>query len=145
MVNELDPSVAAEKPEGWDRLMFVVPVVTGWNVAVAVPFALLPGTMVTDAGTVPTDELELLRLTTTEAVPASGCTCTKLPLVSSWAVETLSAWLPELNDVLNGKPGPFGPAITMPDGVRLSVPVPDRKPDALAVTVPEPEVLRPYI
>ena len=55
MVNELDPSVGAEKPEGGDTPMLVVPVITGWNVAVAVPFALLPGIMVTDAGTVPTD------------------------------------------------------------------------------------------
>ena len=125
MVSELDPSVGAVKPEDWDTPMIVVPVVTGWNVAVAVPFAVLPGTMVTDVGTVPTELLELLRLTTTEAVPASGCIWTKLPLVSSWAVETLSGWLPELNGVLNGKPGPLGPAITMPDGVRVSVPVPD--------------------
>ena len=125
MVSELGPSVGAEKPEGWDTPMIVVPVITGLNAAVAVPFALLPGIMVTDDGTVPTDGLVLLRLTTTEAVPASGCTWTKLPLVSSWAVETPSGWLPELNGVLNGKPGPNGPAITMPDGVRVSVPVPD--------------------
>ena len=101
MVSAVDPSVDGVKPAGWDTPILVVPVATGWNVTAAVPFVALPGTMVTVAGTVPTAGLESLRFTTTEPVePASGCMNTKLPLVSSWAVETISYLLPELNGVL---------------------------------------------
>ena len=73
----------------------MVPTFTGWNVAVAVPFASVPGAIVTVAGTVPTAALLLVRETVSEAGPASGCVWIKLPLVSSCAVEMLRGWLPD--------------------------------------------------
>ena len=113
---QLGDDVTEVKPEGVATVMWVCPVVSGVNVAVVVPEPSFG--MVTGETIVPTDVLELVKVTVTGAggPGASAWVPPKLSSALSQAVEMLTVYAPEASGTL--KKG-LEPAfvITTPDGI----------------------------
>jgi hypothetical protein len=119
------------KPDGTFTEILVLPVPAGWNsvVLLADPAVIVTG----DSVMVPTPAFPLVIETLTGLCPETACAPRKVPLASStpaMSVRVVRA-APGVVDI--GVPNPNGPAITIPEGASVIVPVALPKPLNVAV------------